>query len=229
MKKILKSLYIITLIFVMSLPNIPASAASARQHLDTIQKPPLPVLQKGNGNNKNDPYYSVTQKWILIGDTRTLYLYNIANNMEVTCKSSDSSILKVNYDGSKCRFTGVSAGNAVVTITIKEAGSILFKPTKYKLTCKINVSPRAASVKFRQSSCKVNAGKKKKLEVILRPSITKEKPVYESSNTKIAMVSPSGLVKAKTSGTCYITATISNGKSTRCKIIVQKVKKKKNK
>lgn len=237
MRKIIKSIYIFLLSCVILTPQTSASAFSKEAELPQMAKEQSPVSSlmkktKGKGTdinntNKNKPYYSVPQKWVLIDDTRMLYLYNIPSDMEVTCKSSDTSVLKVSYDDNICKFTGVSAGNAVITITIKEAGSILFAPNKYKFTCKINVSPRAASVKFRQSIYKIKAGKKKQLEVILRPSITKEKPVYETSNTKIATVSPAGVVKAKSAGNCYITAKISNGKKTRCRIIVQPKKKKK--
>lgn len=73
------------------------------------------------------------------------------------------------------------------------------------------------------ASATVSKGKTLTLKATLNPSNTTDKVTWKSSNTKVATVSASGVVKGIKHGTCTITATI-NGKKATCKITVPKVK-----
>ena len=73
---------------------------------------------------------------------------------------------------------------------------------------------------FRHSVRKVALDGKAKLALTIRPSISKEVPVFKSHNKKIVTINKKGKLTAKKLGTTYITATLLNGKSATCKIIV---------
>lgn len=89
---------------------------------------------------------------------------------------------------------------------------------------RIKSAPRAVSIRFRRSKYKLKIGQKKRINITLRPSIAKEKPVYDSEKPEIADFIYGNTIQARQSGTTYITATLSNGRRARCKIIVKKKK-----
>ena len=60
------------------------------------------------------------------------------------------------------------------------------RPTTLK--AKVSVSPHAVSIKFKHSKYKITESKTRKVRITLRPSITKEKPVYTVLNTRIATI-----------------------------------------
>ena len=166
------------------------------------------------------------KKTIFIDDSASLTLLGNLDGYDVTYKSSNSYIVKVDpVSTSICDYYGVSAGTATITIRIKSKSGLFFMNKTTVIKAKVTVSPWAASVKFKRSKYKITEGKSKQIRTTLRPSISKEKPVLESQNTHIATVNQKGVVKAKNIGTTYITATIRNGIQTRCKIIVKQRKK----
>ena len=62
----------------------------------------------------------------------------------------------------------------------------------------------------------------KSLEVIITPKNATDKTiVFESSNTEVVTIDGTGSLVPKANGTAIITATSANGKTTKCKIIVQ--------
>ena len=140
---------------------------------------------------------------------------------DVSFKSSDTSVLTVEQlSNTSCSYTGVSYGTARITVTITKTTAFFFKEKK-TIHAKVNVTPKAVSVMFRQNVRKIALGtKNKKLPLIIRPSISKEVPVFKSLNKKIVTINKKGKVTAKKLGTTYITATLLNGKSAKCKIIV---------
>lgn len=87
---------------------------------------------------------------------------------------------------------------------------------------RIKASPKAVSVKFRHCKYKLKIGQKKRIYVTIRPSIATEKPVFASENPEIADFVSNNMLYAKQAGTTYITATLSNGRRAKCKIIVKK-------
>lgn len=90
---------------------------------------------------------------------------------------------------------------------------------------RIKASAKAISVKFRRCKYKLKIGQKKKIPVTIRPSIANEKPKFASENPAIADFINGNMIYAKQPGTTYITATLSNGRRAKCKIIVKKRKK----
>lgn len=162
------------------------------------------------------------KKHIFIDDSASLMLLGDLDDYDVTYKSSNSSVLKVNtISATTCDYIGVSAGTATITARIRSKSGLFFMNKTTIVKTKITVSPWAASVKFRCAKYKITAGKSKQIRTTIRPSISKEKPVLESLNPSIATVSQKGVVRAKSAGTTYIIASIHNGIQTRCKIIVK--------
>lgn len=168
------------------------------------------------------------KKTIFIDDSASLTLLGNLDDYDVTYKSSNPSVVKVDTVSTNvCDYYGISAGTATITARIKSKSGLFFMNKATVFKAKITVSPLAASVKFKRSKYKIMVGKSKQIRTTLRPSISKEKPVLESLNTHIATVNQKGVVKAKNTGTTYITATIRNGIQTRCKIIVRQRQKSK--
>lgn len=161
-------------------------------------------------------------KNIFQDDSYTMYLENIEDNMKVTFSSTNTSILTVKkLSNSSCRVTGEGYGTARVKAKITiDNGFFLFNETE-TLTAKLNVSPHAASVKFRSSQKKVTLHDSVKLAMTIRPSISREIPSFQTKNKRIATISKKGVVTGKKTGSTYVTATLDNGKSASCKILVQ--------
>lgn len=90
---------------------------------------------------------------------------------------------------------------------------------------RIKTSAKAVSVKFRRCKFKLSPGQKKRIRVTIRPSIATEKPVFESENPAIASFIKGDMIYAKQAGTTYVTATLSNGRKARCRIIVKNKRK----
>ena len=97
------------------------------------------------------------------------------------------------------------------------------RPTTLK--AKVSVSPHAVSIKFKHSKYKITKSKTRKVRITLRPSITKEKPVYTVLNTRIATINKKGVLRGKRPGTTYVTATLANGVRAKCKIVVKSADK----
>lgn len=175
---------------------------------------------KGDSFNENVSFVKY-EKDILQGDTHILEIENLEKDCEVTFKSSDTSVLTVEQlSNTTCSYTGIGYGNAKITVTITKTTAFFFKDKK-TIRASISVTPKAVSIMFRQSVRKISLNtKNKKLPLIIRPSISKEIPVFKSLNRKIVTVSKRGRVTAKKLGTTYITATLLNGKSAKCKILV---------
>lgn len=167
---------------------------------------------------------------LLLNESSTLTIDGVTDE-EVSFKSNDSSIVSISSgdDENSRKCTGESVGKATITVKIKEKGFLFFNSSTTTLTCRIFVSPRATSVRFNRKSIKMRQNAKRKLQYTLRPSITAEIPSFTSSNPDVATVTAAGKVTAHTKGTALIAATIKNGRTSICKIIVRdKVKAEKN-
>ena len=105
--------------------------------------------------------------------------------------------------------------------------SIVTQDFSYHVTSskgRIKASVKAISVKFRRCKYKLKVGQKKKISVTIRPSIANEKPVFASENPTIADFTNGNMIYAKQPGITHITATLSNGKQAKCKVIVKNKK-----
>jgi hypothetical protein len=167
-----------------------------------------------------DAAFAEYENNILQEDTYTLKLLDVEDGCSVSFKSSDTDVLTVKQlSKTSCSYTGVGYGKAKITVQITKTTAFIFKEKK-TLRATVNVTPRAVSVMFRQSTRKVTVGKKVKLPLTIRPSISEEVPVFKSANSKIAAISKAGKLTAKKVGSTYVTAAISNGQKAKCKISV---------
>lgn len=158
---------------------------------------------------------------ILTDTANTLSVNNMAKKWTAYFESSDESILKITKNNSSsCEYRGVRPGTADITVKVSKPG-FLFVPNNVYLHCSVTVSPRAVSIKFTKNKYKVQLGTKKKLKLTTRPSISKEKATFESSDTEIVEIDANGRIYAKSIGTVTITAKISNGKTAKCKVVVR--------
>lgn len=181
----------------------------------------LTVQAETNDYDPDEGYYlSETNADLLLDDSIDLSVEGVSDE-EISFRSKDSSIASVgDIEGNKCTITGASVGKTTILVKIKTKGKFFFMSTTTTLKCKVTVSPKAVSVKFKKNQYKLIEGEKKKVAVVLRPSITGEMPVFSSSNPDVATVNPKGKVIARSKGITIISATIQNGMTARCKIIV---------
>ena len=138
-----------------------------------------------------------------------------------------------NYTGSvekeyrikKVLVTAQSAGSATITCTAQDGSGI-------KATCKVTVTDSSVPVNptvevtkitLNKTTASVAKGKTLQLTATVTPASATNKAVtWKSSNTKIATVSSTGKVTAKSAGTVTITCTAKDGsgKKATCKITV---------
>lgn len=173
------------------------------------------------GDEFNEKVSLKYEKEILQDDSHILEIQDLEKNCDVSIKSSDTNVLTVEQlSNASCSYTGVGYGSAKITVTITKTTAFFFKDRK-TISANIHVTPKAVSVMFRRGTKKIALGSKnKKLPLTIRPSISKEVPTFKSLNKKIVTINKNGKITAKKLGTTYITATLLNGKSAKCKIIV---------
>lgn len=160
---------------------------------------------------------NMSRKSLVKGDSYTLRVYNTDKDQRIRVSVSDSDIVSVEKEArTEYTIKGDSVGSCIITVTVKEG----FNTTAATLKCKITVTPPAVAIKFTDQTYYVKVGDKLSLDTELKPTTTAEKPDYESKNKEIATVSNNGVVTGKNAGVTYIYATIANGKSDRCKIVV---------
>lgn len=177
-----------------------------------------------NKNAEPDLPYSlnITEADILLGDSMSLSVDGITDE-NVSFKSSDNSIVSLTPDEDEpsCECNSESIGNATVTVKIRQKGFLFFNNTATTLNCQINVSQKATSIQFNRKKIRMTPNTRQKIKITLRPSITKEVPVLTSSNPKVVKIMKSGnRIRAKAPGTAVITATIRNGNTAACLVIV---------
>lgn len=182
------------------------------------------VIKSRRSTQKTDPITLSHRKDTILTDTvNTLSVNNMAKKWTAYFESSDESILKITKStSSSCEYRGVRPGTAEIRVKVSKPG-FLFVPNNVNvyLHCDVTVSPKAVSIKFTKKKYKLNIGTKKKLKLTTRPSISKEKATFESSDTEIVEIDTNGRIYAKSIGTVTITAKISNGKTAKCKVIVR--------
>jgi hypothetical protein len=221
MKKFHKILLLTAAIsFLVVIPDKTSSAqeTDVQETIFTVN-PITPLSLKGDSFNENVSFAGY-DKSILQDDTHTLEIQDLEDGCDVSFKSSDTDVLTVKQlTNTSCSYTGVKYGTAKITATITRTTAFIFKERK-TIRATISVTPKAVSVMFRQSTRKIALGKKKTLPLTIRPSISEEVPAFKSLNKKIVTVNKSGKITAKKLGSTYITATILNGKTAKCKITV---------
>lgn len=156
---------------------------------------------------------------LIKGDSFTLYVENLDSNQSVSFKSSDTSVVTVSEDASEAKITACGIGVATITVKVKEK-SLFFSRVVDTLECDILVGPPALSIKCKRSKLQMNVGQTKKLSYTLKPSNTTEVPVFKSDSPAIVSISSNGRMIAKKLGKATIQATIDNGNTSSCVIVV---------
>lgn len=153
--------------------------------------------------------FKETNVSVVEGKTKTLSytLEPKGASASVKWTSSNENIVKVS---SKGQITGVSEGNATITVTTDKGLSA---------TCNVNVvsSPKSVSL---PNSKEVIQGYTIQLTPTLTPVGSETTYKWKSDDTSIATVSSKGMVTGKNIGTAIITVTTENGLTATCRITV---------
>lgn len=149
-----------------------------------------------------------------------LRLYNTKKRQTIVFSSDNESIATVTSTTQPklAVVTAVNLGNTYVRATISNSRGRVVRTLKVK----VKVTPYAVSVKFGKKKIYLNETKNTKLNTIIKPNISQEIPLYESSDTDVATVNSRGIVTAVAAGEAVITATLlSSGQSASCTVVVK--------
>lgn len=146
--------------------------------------------------------------------------YNTKKRQTIVFSSDNESIATVTSTTQPklAVVTAVNPGNTYVRATISNSRGRVVRTLKVK----VKVTPYAVSVKFGKKKIYLNETKNTKLNTIIKPNISQEIPLYESSDTDVATVNSRGIVTAVAAGEAVITATLlSSGQSASCTVVVK--------
>lgn len=149
-----------------------------------------------------------------------LRLYNTKKRQTIVFSSDNESIATVTSTTQPklAVVTAVNPGNTYVRATISNSRGRVVRTLKVK----VKVTPYAVSVKFGKKKIYLNETKNTKLNTIIKPNISQEIPLYESSDTDVATVNSRGIVTAVAAGEAVITATLlPSGQSASCTVVVK--------
>lgn len=149
-----------------------------------------------------------------------LRLYNTKKRQTIVFSSDNESIATVTSTTQPklAVVTAVNPGNTYVRATISNSRGRVVRTLKVK----VKVTPYAVSVKFGKKKIYLNETKNTKLNTIIKPNISQEIPLYESSDSDVATVNSRGIVTAVAAGEAVITATLlSSGQSASCTVVVK--------
>ncbi len=133
-----------------------------------------------------------------------------SSNASVVWTSSNSSVVTVNNEG---LLTARSVGTAVIILKTSDGG--------YMATCTVTVSRTATAVKLDVTKLTMSVGDYYYLETKLTPADSTETTLtWESSEAKVATVSKSGKVIAKSAGTAIIMVKTKSGSTGYCTVTV---------
>ena len=176
-----------------------------------------------NRNKKNVDEYELSKRkdGIIVKKRKSLSVLNIKRKCNIEFSSSDTNVLGVKkLSDNTCEYRGKRAGSADINVKITKPG-FLFMPDTTYLKCRVEVSPKAVSIRFTKKRIIIKSGNSRKLKLTTRPSISKEKATFVSSDTDIVQVDSKGRITAGFIGTATITARISNGKIAKCRVEVR--------
>lgn len=188
----------------------------------------VPLLDTGSAtafaSSKNKTVkLNVKEKKLLKNQTFTIKVYRLKKSHKVKFRSKDSDIVSISSTKTKqCTIKAEAVGETTIVATV-------YNPKKDNkkiktLHCNISVTPPAVSVCFKSSSytLKVNDSINLSTLLNLKPKNTAEVPVFTVSDSDCLRVSPNGFAKALDQGTVTVTATISNGKSDKLTVYIEK-------
>ena len=152
-----------------------------------------------------------TSSYITLGAGQTKYMTSVFPiSGKVVYRSSSASTVNVTAGG---KMTVLKTGGATVTATMTDSGNV------YR--CYVTALTAPTSVKLNKSTVSTVAGKSFALTASVSPERTVDTVTWKSSNTSVATVSSTGVVKTLKSGYATITATTYNGLSSSCQFTVK--------
>lgn len=154
-----------------------------------------------------------TTKNMFVGETFRLS-YSVkpsdANNVAVTWTSTKSAVASVSADGV---VSAKAVGQTAIIVRTVDGG--------YLATCNITVGRTATAVKLDVTKLTLNVGDSYDFKITLTPAdSTNAALTWESSDKSIAVISKTGRVTAKKSGTAIIMVKTSSGSTAYCNITV---------
>jgi Bacterial surface proteins containing Ig-like domains len=159
-----------------------------------------------------------TKKTMYVGQTARLsysVLPATSSNSAVSWLSSNTAVATVDAGG---LVAAKSAGSTIIMLKTLDGG--------YSVFCTLTVKQVATGIKFDVSDLKLKTGEAYTIKTTLAPAgSTDNSLVWESSDTKVAVVDDNGKVTAKSAGTAIIMAKTEAGGTAYCKVtITQAVK-----
>lgn len=164
---------------------------------------------------------NVKSKSLVTNTSFTIKVYNVEDSQSVTFKSDNTDIASVDKDGVVTATDKI--GTVIITATIKDKSK-----TIKTLDCEVTVGPPAASIKLAKNELTLAVDARYPfLEniLIIKPNTTVEIPKFKSSDTDVAVISTSGKITAKKTGTTTIEASLDNGSTVTCTVTVVEEKK----
>lgn len=214
MRRGISFLMIVLVFLAMGMAGVRTSAA---------EKNTTSINSIRNRNKKSVDEYELSKQKdeIIVKEKKRLSVLNIKRECNIEFSSSDTNVLGVKkLSDNTCEYRGKRVGSADINVKITKLG-FLFMPDTTYLKCRVEVSPKAVSIRFTKKKIKIKSGNSKKLKLTTRPSISKEKATFVSSDTDIVQVDSKGRITAGFIGTATITARISNGKVAKCRVEVR--------
>lgn len=138
-----------------------------------------------------------------VGSSFSLRVYNAKKKHKITFTSSKPSIATVKTETQNASVSALAIGSSVITVTVKKGKKVV-----RNLKCRVRVSPNAVSIKFMKNQVSVPLSQRTRLETIIKPNTSAERPVFESSDESNAIVNSRGVVMGVSPGTVTITATL---------------------
>lgn len=134
-----------------------------------------------------------------------------ATNQTVTWTSSNTSIVSVDNSG---KITAKGAGTAIIVLRSMDGG--------YTSFCTVTVKQVPSGIKFDKSTLELRTGENYQLKTTLVPKdSTNNSLVWETSDSKVAMVDENGKITAMGKGTAVISARTESGAIAYCNVTVK--------
>ena len=166
------------------------------------------------------PRLNMKRLELTVGDSFQLRLYNMKKRYKATYKSSNEEVVsigEITKKGKRALITANAMGAATIRVTVKKGMRVV-----KRLKCKVKVTPNAVGIKFTKKNIRLETDEQVRLETIIKPSSSAEKPVFESDDTDVATVNSRGVVTAVSPGIVTITATLlSCNLTATCTIVVE--------
>lgn len=138
----------------------------------------------------------------------TIIVNNVSKDAQITYKSSNNKIASVNKAG---KVTGKKAGNATITVTIKQGGR--------KYICNTKITVKTSVFKFNKKTSQLKVGKS--FTFTVTNNGFSGGVVWSTTDPLVATITKGGKLTAVKTGTVTVCATI-EGKTIFCKVKVIK-------